>query len=263
MSTAAMAPASGRLHGRAALITGGSNGIGAEIVRLFAREGARVVFCSRSDQPGGNLAAELTAAGHEAVFIRCNVAREAEAGALVKQTADRFGGIDILINNAAVSQHASIENTSLEEWEFVLTTNLTSMFLMCRAAIPFLKQSSYPSIVNLGSTYSVVGAPGAGVYGLTKAGAASLSKTLAVELAPYGIRVNALCPGATATRLYDDFLATQPDAEATQAEVRLKHPLGRVGRPDEMAKGALYLASEDASFVTGHTLLIDGAYTAV
>jgi len=252
----------GRLAGRAALVTGGSIGIGAAIVRLFAKEGARVVFCARSDQPGSGLAAELREAGHDVTFVRCDATREDQARALVNKAVELFGGLDIVVNNAAVSKHVRIEQTSLEDWEHILSTNLTSMFLVSREAIPSLKKSSYPSIINLGSTYAVVGASGAGAYGLTKAAAVSFTKTLALELAPYNIRVNALCPGATATRLYDDFLATKDDAAEAEAEVRVKHPLGRVGQPEDMAKGALYLASDDASFVTGHALLVDGGYTA-
>lgn len=251
-----------RLAGKVAIVTGGSTGIGAAIVRLFAKEGARVAFCSRSEQPGRDLERELKAEGFDVTFTPCDAAIEADAKALVKSTADRYGGIDILVNNAAVSKLVPVEEMSLSDWDLILTKNLTSMFLMSREAIPYLRRSSSPNIINLGSTYALLGAAGNAAYALTKAGAVSFTKTLALELAPDGIRVNALCPGATDTRLYEEWLGQQADAESAKAELFSKHPLGRIGTPDDMARAALFLASEDASFVTGHGLLVDGGYTA-
>ncbi len=251
-----------RLDRRVALVTGGATGIGAAIVRLFAGEGARVAFCSRSEEPGRGLERELMGEGCDVVFSRCDAAIESEAQALVKSTLDRYGGIDILVNNAAVSKLVPVEDMLLSDWELILSKNLTSMFLMSREAIPILRRSSSPCIINLGSTYAVVGASGSAAYALTKAGAVSFSKTLALELAGDGIRVNALCPGATETRLYHEWLGSQADAEKAKADLAAKHPLGRIGQPDEMARAALYLASDDASFVTGHALLVDGGYTA-
>ena len=251
-----------RLDRRVALITGGATGIGAAIVRLFASEGARISFCSRSEQPGRDLEDELKSKGYDVVFARCDAAIESEARALVKLTLERYGGIDILVNNAAVSKLAPVEQMSVEDWEFILSKNLTSMFLMSRESIPILRRSPHPCIINLGSTYAVVGASGSAAYALTKAGAVSFSKTLALELASDGIRVNALCPGATETRLHHEWLGSQADAKKAKSDLVAKHPMGRIGRPEEMARAALYLASEDASFVTGHALLVDGGYTA-
>jgi NAD(P)-dependent dehydrogenase (short-subunit alcohol dehydrogenase family) len=251
-----------RLDRRVALVTGGATGIGAAIVRLFATEGARVAFCSRSEQPGRDLELKLKDEGRDVAFSRCDAAVETEAKALVKSTVERYGGIDILVNNAAVSKLVPIEDMSLDDWELILSKNLTSMFLMSREAIPLLRRSSYPCIVNLGSTYALVGASGSAAYALTKAGAVSFSKSLALELAGDGIRVNALCPGATETRLYHEWLGSQADGEKAKSDLAAMHPLGRIGQPDEMARAALYLVSEDASFVTGHALLVDGGYTA-
>jgi len=251
-----------RLDRRIALVTGGATGIGAAIVRLFASEGARVSFCSRSERPGRDLEQELKSKGCDVFFSRCDAAVEPEAKALVKHTVDQYGGIDILVNNAAVSKLAPVEEMSLDDWELILSKNLTSMFLMSREAIPILRRSLHPSIINLGSTYAVVGASGSAAYALTKAGAVSFSKTLALELASDGVRVNALCPGATETKLYYEWLGSQTDAEKAKSDLAAKHPMGRIGQPEEMARAALYLASEEASFVTGHALLVDGGYTA-
>jgi NAD(P)-dependent dehydrogenase (short-subunit alcohol dehydrogenase family) len=249
------------LHGKSVIVTGGSTGIGAAIVRLFAREGARVAFSARSKEHGLDLEKELSAQGQEVVFRACDASNEIEARELVVRTVERFGGLDILVNNAAVSYVATLETTPLAAWNEVMTNNLTSVFLMSREAIPHLRRSKSASIVNLGSTYSFVGAPESGAYAMTKAGVVSLTKTLALELAPDRIRVNALCPGATVTQLYHKYVASQPDAAAAKAALDGKHPLGRVGAPEEMARAALYLASDWASFVTGHSLIVDGGYT--
>jgi NAD(P)-dependent dehydrogenase (short-subunit alcohol dehydrogenase family) len=263
MSSASIVKGSGtRLDQRTALVTGGATGIGAAIVRLFADEGARVSFCSRSEQPGREFEQELRSAGRDVIFSRCDAAVESEAKALVQSTVARYGGIDILVNNAAISKLVPVEEMSLEDWELILSKNLTSMFLMSRESIPILRQSPHPCIINLGSTYAVVGAAGSAAYALTKAAAVSFSKTLALELAGDGVRVNALCPGATETRLYHDWLGSQADGEKAKSDLAAKHPLGRIGRPEEMARAALYLASDEASFVTGHALLVDGGYTA-
>lgn len=252
----------GRLSGRVALVTGGSTGIGAAIVRAFAQEGARVVFCARSEQPGTELAAELRAAGRDVVFVRADATSEFAVASLVDSVVNRHGGLDILVNNAAVSKYVALVDMATSDWETLLKSNLTSMFLATRACVPHLRRSSSACIVNLGSTYSFIGAPGAGAYGMTKAAAVSFTKTLALELAADRIRVNALCPGATATRLYDDYLSSQPNATEAAEAVRRGHPLGRIGLPSDMAKGALYLASDESSFVTGHALVIDGGHIA-
>jgi NAD(P)-dependent dehydrogenase (short-subunit alcohol dehydrogenase family) len=248
------------LEGKSVIVTGGSTGIGAAIVRLFAEEGARVWFSARSDQPGRDLEKALRAVGCDVVFSVCDAAKEAEARAFVRQVVDSAGGLDVLVNNAAVSYVATIETTTIDAWKDVMTNNLTSVFLMCREAIPHLRRSK-GNIVNLGSTYSFVGAAESGAYAMTKAGVVSLTKTLALELGPDGIRVNALCPGATVTALYHKYIASQPDAAVAKAELDAKFPLGRIGTPEDMAQAALFLASEQAGFVTGHSLLVDGGYT--
>jgi NAD(P)-dependent dehydrogenase (short-subunit alcohol dehydrogenase family) len=249
------------LDGKSVIVTGGSVGIGAAIVHLFASEGARVAFSARSKQPGSDVEAALRAEGHDVVFWTYDSSDETQAREFVNRTVDRHGSLDILVNNAAVSHVAKIEKMSLAAWNEVMTNNLTSIFLMCREAIPYLRRSSSANIINLGSTYSFVGAAESGAYAMTKAGAVSLTKTLALELAADGIRVNALCPGATVTALYHKWLNSQPDAAVAKAELDAKFPLGRVGTPEDMANAALYLASDRAGFVTGHSLLVDGGYT--
>src|SRR5579875_295004 len=252
-----------RLAGKVALVTGGSLGIGAAIVQLFAQEGAKVAFCARRQDVGRQLESRLAAEGLSVSFWPCDVAVEAEVQGLIECTVERYGRLDIVVNNAGISVSARLEAMSLEEWHRVVENNLTSMFLVCKHAIPYLRRSGAGSIINLGSTYGVVGAPGSAVYAVTKAAAISLSRTLAAELAPDRIRVNALCPGATDTPLHRRWRASQPDPEAAWRALVDRHPMGRLATPEEVAMGALYLASDESSFVTGHALMVDGGYTAI
>jgi NAD(P)-dependent dehydrogenase (short-subunit alcohol dehydrogenase family) len=252
-----------RLAGKVALVTGGTLGIGAAIVQLFAREGAQVAFCARRRAAGLRLEAKLAAEGLNVSFWPADVAAEAEVRNVIVRTVKRYGRLDVVVNNAGVSASAPLEATSLKEWQRVVENNLTSMFLVCKHAIPYLRRSGAGSIINLGSTYGVVGAPGSAVYAVTKAAAINLSRTLAAELAPDRIRVNALCPGATDTPLHRRWRASQPDPEDSWRVLVARHPMGRLATPEEIALGALYLASDESSFVTGHALMVDGGYTAV
>lgn len=251
------------LTDRIALVTGGSRGIGEAIVRRFSAAGATVVLCSRSPADGLALAEELTGLGRTVVFAVCDVANETEVKALIAMILERFGRLDVLVNNAGITLSGSLEETTLDSWRAILEANITTMFLMTKHAIPALRRSKAGSIINLGSTYGVVGAAGSAAYSVTKSAAISLSKTLALELAVDGIRVNALCPGATATPMNLEWLAAQPDPERALRDLVAKHPIGRMSSPDEQAGAALFLASDDSSFVTGHALMADGGYTAI
>jgi NAD(P)-dependent dehydrogenase (short-subunit alcohol dehydrogenase family) len=176
---------------------------------------------------------------------------------------ERYGRLDVLVNNAGITVSGTVEDTTLDDWRAVLDANITTMFLVTKYAIPALRRSSAGSIINLGSTYGVVGAAGSAAYAVSKAAAINLARTLALELAGDGIRVNALCPGATATPMNIEWLAAQPDPEQARRALVAKHPIGRMSSPEEQAGAALFLASDDASFVTGHALMADGGYTAI
>jgi NAD(P)-dependent dehydrogenase (short-subunit alcohol dehydrogenase family) len=253
---------SGRLEQRSALVTGGSQGIGAAIVRVFGNEGARVVFCARSPGPGRKLETELHGLGHRVRFVASDVSREDDVKDLVATAIEELGGIDIVVNCAAITANAPVERLSLDTWQGVFDANVLGTFLVCKHTVPHLRDSPVGTIINLGSTYGFVGVPGLSAYAATKAAVISLTKTLALELAEDGIRVNALCPGATDTPLTDAWLATEEQPELALKSLLARHPLGRLASPNEAAAAALFLASNDSSYITGHTLMVDGGFLA-
>ena len=251
-----------RLEGDIALITGGGRGIGEAMVRLFAAEGAHVLFCGRRRDLGERVEHEVREAGGQATFVRCDVSREGDVIALARRIEDEHRRLDILVNNAGVSPAGNIEDMPLDAWRNLLDINLTGMFLMTKHAIPLLRGSAHPSIVNLGSIFGEGGAAGFTAYAMTKAAAMHFTKSLALELAPDGVRVNALCPGATETPLLTEAWEAADHGEEGKAAMVALHPLGRLAKADEQARAALFLVSRDASFVTGHQLMVDGGYSA-
>lgn len=251
-----------RLVGRVALVSGGTTGIGRAVVRRFVAEGAAVAFCARTPPPGELLESELRADGADAEFAVCDVSSASEVAAWVDGVAGRRGQLDAVVTCAGVAPAGPLEKMAVEEWEEMLRINVTGTFLVCQAAIPHLRAAGGGAIVTLGSTASYIGLPGAVAYGVTKAAALSIAKGLALELAQDGIRVNALCPGATLTPATETWLAGLPDPDGTRAVLEAGHPIGRMGTPEEQAAAAAFLVSEDASFVTGSGMLVDGGYTA-
>lgn len=250
-----------RLDGKVALITGGNRGIGAAMGKLFASEGAKVVLVGRRAELGEAVAEEIRGAGGEALFIAGDVTDEKTVDEIVKQAVDTYGQLDIVVNNAGIAPAAPIEEMDPAVWDELMACNIRSMFLVSRASIPELRKTK-GTILTLGSTFGVVGAGGSTAYALTKAAAISFAKSLALELAPDGIRVNALCPGGTDTEFLHEWFESTGDAAGTEQWLIEAHPLGRLGTTDDQAKAALFLVSDDASFVTGHALLVDGGYTA-
>ena len=250
-----------RLEGKIALITGGNRGIGEAMVRLFSAEGAKVVLTGRRAEIGDGVAAQLRAQGRDVTFVRGDVSEEGSVADLVAGVLDRHGRLDVVVNNAGIAPASPVETMDVAVWDDLMAVNVRGMFLTCKHAIPALRETK-GCIINLGSTFGVVGAAGSAAYAVTKAAAINFSKSLAVELAPDGIRVNAICPGGTDTEFLHEWFDSTGDARGTEQWLTGQHPLGRLGTPDEQARAALFLASEDASFVTGHALLVDGGYTA-
>jgi short-subunit dehydrogenase len=251
-----------RLENRIALITGATSGIGESIAIAFAKEGATVIICGRREDKGSAIAGAIAAAGGKATFRKCDVSDEAAVVALMSEIDAEHGRLDIVVNNAGTAPAGNLEHMTMDTWTAVIASNVTSIFLVTKHAIPLLRKSKTANIINLGSTFGVVGAGGSVAYAMTKAAAISMTKSLAIELAVDGIRVNALCPGATATPFLFDWAEETGNAAGTMEWLVNHHPIGRISQPEEQATAAVFLASDDASFVTGHALLVDGGYTA-
>jgi NAD(P)-dependent dehydrogenase (short-subunit alcohol dehydrogenase family) len=246
------------LVAKVAVVTGGARGIGAATAIALADAGARIVI--------GDLEAEAGRATADAVggeFVRADISRAADAEALMNAAVDRFGGLDVLVNNAGVVLAKSALETSEEEWDRVLAINLKGAWLCARAAVPHMIRRGGGAIVNVASNAGLVGFPNAAAYCASKGGLAHLTKAMALDFAPFKVRVNAVCPGHTRTPMADSFVASQADPEAFLDDfVRLQHPLGRMAEPEEIAHCIRFLAGDDASFVTGAVLPADGGFTA-
>ncbi|NLG27073.1 MAG: SDR family oxidoreductase [Chloroflexi bacterium] len=250
----------GKLSGKAAIITGSTKGIGLGIARVFAREGAMLTVVSRGER-GQEIIDELLALGAaDAQFVRTDVRDSQQIQAMIAATVARFGRLDVLVNNAGYHISKGAEETSEEEWEFLIDTNLRSTFLCSKYALPHLK-ATRGAIINISSMVGLVGQPNAVAYSATKGGQIAMTKSMAIDLAPCGVRVNALCPGWITTPLVDDWFSQQPDEAAARSYIYGVHPMGRIGTIEECGRAALFLATDDASFVTGVALPLDGGVT--
>lgn len=247
----------GRIDGKVAVVTGGCSGIGLATVRRFAAEGAKVVIGDIADDAGAKLVADLGGA-EIATYVHVDVTDKDQVDALFKTAKDTYGAVDIAFNNAGISppEDDSILDTDLDAWRRVQEVNLTSVYLCCKAALPYMREQKSGSIINTASFVAVMGAATSQIsYSASKGGVLTMSRELGVQFAREGIRVNALCPGPVNTPLLQQLYASDPEAAAR----RLVHiPMGRFGEPEEMASAVLFLASDDASFVTASTFLVDG-----
>ena len=243
----------GRLENKVTVITGAASGIGRATARRFAAEGASVVVADFDDQHGPEVAAEIGG-----LFVKVNVADQDRVVAMYDTTAEVYGGIDVLFNNAGISpaDDDSILTTGLDAWKRVQDVNLTSVYLCCKYGIPHLQRRGGGSIINTASFVAVLGSATSQIsYTASKGGVLAMSRELAVQFAREKIRVNALCPGPVNTPLLIELFAKDPERAAR----RLVHvPMGRFGEPEEIANAVLFLASDDASFVTATTFMVDG-----
>jgi NAD(P)-dependent dehydrogenase (short-subunit alcohol dehydrogenase family) len=247
----------GRLEGKVAVITGGCSGIGLATVQRFVEEGAKVVIGDIDDQRGHELVGQLGGTDL-ATYVRVDVTDKEQVDALFQTAKDTYGSVDIAFNNAGISppEDDSILDTDLEAWRRVQDVNLTSVYLCCKAALPHMLAQRRGSIINTASFVAVMGAATSQIsYSASKGGVLSMSRELGVQFAREGIRVNALCPGPVNTPLLRELFASDPERAAR----RLVHvPVGRFAEPEEMANAVLFLASDESSFITASTFLVDG-----
>ena len=247
----------GRLAGKVALISGGARGQGEAEAQLFAKEGAKVVLGDILSEAGQKVAADINAQGGQATFVRLDVTQEADWQQAVDTTVRTYGKLTILVNNAGIFRTEGVEATSLALWNQVIAVNQTGVWLGMKYAIPALRKAGGGSIVNISSGAGIIGSGFAAAYHGTKGAVRILTKTAAIEYAKEGIRINSVHPGVVDTEMIRGTM----NREGMQAVTRA-HPLGRMGTAEDIAYGVLYLASDEASFVTGAELIIDGGYTA-
>jgi NAD(P)-dependent dehydrogenase (short-subunit alcohol dehydrogenase family) len=246
-----------RLANKTALITGGNSGIGLATARLFVAEGAKVTITGRNKETLGEAAKEL---GPNALAVAADANDIAATEAAIKKAAEKFGKLDIVFANAGIPGDTPLGATSLEAFEKVIRTNITSVFFTVQSALPFLNDGA--SIILNGSVISVLGNPGYSAYAASKAGVRAMARVMASELSPRGIRVNVVAPGAIRTPIWGAAIATPEAEKAFEARIARTTPLGRIGEPEHIAKTVLFLASDDAAHIQGQELFVDGGATA-
>jgi NAD(P)-dependent dehydrogenase (short-subunit alcohol dehydrogenase family) len=244
-----------RLLNDVTIVTGAARGIGSQIARRFAEEGARVVVADLDEERAEQVAASITAAGGTAIAAGVDITSQQQVERLMALAVSRFGKLDVLVNNAGVGLNQPLLATTLEQWEHVLRVNLTGTFLCAQAAARVMVKQRSGRIVNVASISGQRGGQGRAAYGASKAGVILLTRVMAVELAPHGVRVNAISPGPVVTEM-----SNGTHTPATRQAYHDRIPLGRYGEQQEIAAAALFLASTESSFVNGHTLNVDGGF---
>jgi len=244
------------LQNKVALVTGGTTGIGRDTAVLFAKAGAKVVVSGRRETEGEETSNLIRAAGGDGLFVKSDVSKSSDVQSLVQKTVEKFGRLDIAFNNAGIEgKWVPLIEQSLEDWDAVIDINLKGTWLCLKYEIQqMLKQGGGGTIVNMSSVAGLMGAAGAGVYCASKHGVIGLTRTAALEYAAHGIRVNAVCPAVIETAMSDRAFA---DPEANKRVLAL-HPIGRFGKPIEVAEAVLWLSSSKSSFMTGHYIVLDG-----
>jgi NAD(P)-dependent dehydrogenase (short-subunit alcohol dehydrogenase family) len=251
-----------RLSGKVALITGGGTGIGRACALAFAREGAKIAVAGRRREPLEAVVREIEGAGSKALALTCDVTQTASVAAALSQSEQHFGRLDTIVNNAGAVVVATAEHTSDEDWQKVIAANLTGTFLVSRAALPLLRKAGGGSIVNIGSVLGLVARKERAAYCAAKAGVSGLTRAMAVDHAKDRIRVNCICPTIVETELGMQSIRQAPNAEAEIQRRIAEIPIGRMGTPEDVALMAVYLASDEASWVTGASFPLDGGVTA-
>lgn len=254
---------SGRLKDKVAIVTGSGAGIGKGICELFAAEGAKVVAASRRAVNGQPVVDNIAANGGDAMFVQCDVSKEDDVKRTVEAAVEKYGRIDILVNNAGVNFVRNFEDVTPDDWDRVVNTDLRGTYMFCWYTIPEMLKAGGGSIVNMATVHTQAALTGAAPYDAAKWGMIGLTKALAVEFAARNIRVNALSPGLIHTQIWDDIMAAAPSKDVCIDYWKANIPMGRVGTIEEVAKATLFLASDDAGYITGSNLLSDGGMTSL
>jgi NAD(P)-dependent dehydrogenase (short-subunit alcohol dehydrogenase family) len=248
----------GALAGKIALITGGAGGIGRATARLFARQGAAVAVADLDEFHGQQVVRQIADEGGRAIFVLCNVTVAADCRRAVRLTVEQLGRLNVLFNNAGVIRRADVLGTSEEEWDRMMVINVKSIFLMSKFALPVMIEQGGGAIINTASGWGLVGGRNAVAYCASKGAVLNMTRAMALDHGPQNIRVNCVCPGDTDTPMLREEARQLGEPEAQFLAAAADRPLGRVGRPEEIAQAVLYLASDAASFVTGTALVVDG-----
>ena len=251
-----------RLQNKVAAVTGGAQGIGRAIVEKFHSEGARVALLDIDEVRGSAAATTLGESDPGVLFMRCDITREADVERAFAAMVEQFGGLDILVNNAGVNTYFDATTMTESEWESVFAVDLKGAWLCAKHAIPMMRLQGRGSIVNIASLHAFMTTYGMFPYAAAKSGLVGLTRSMALDFGPEQIRVNAICPGWTRTQLVDEWLQLQPEGAAAEQRVLDQHPLRRMATPAEIANFVSFVASDEASFITGAALVIDGGLSA-
>lgn len=249
--------------GKTVLVTGGTSGIGLAAAEKFVQQRAAVVVAGRSSGRGEAAVGRLVELGGKALFIRTDVCDEAQVKNLVDQTLSAFGRLDVVVNSAGVMNRIPLTELEQSDWDLILDTNLRGVYLVCKHALPPMVRQGGGAIVNVASYLGAFGARETSpAYGASKAGVVALTRSLALEAGPGSVRVNAVCPAFVVTPPNEHIIRSAPDPVAKEKEIARPYPLGRLGRPEDIAAAILFLASDEAAWITGASLLVDGGLTA-
>lgn len=251
-----------RVSGKVAIITGGGTGIGRACALLFANEGAKVALAARRREKLEAVAQEIATSGGEALALECDVTDKASVEQAVRAVEERFGKLNVVVNNAGMVHVGTAEETSDDDWDRVISTNLRGAFLMSRAGMPALRRAGGGSIINIGSYLGIVAIKQRAAYCAAKGGVTLLTKAMALDHAHEGIRVNCICPAIVETEMALGAISRAPDPAAYRRLRESQIPAGRLGRPEDIAQLALYLASDESTWMTGAALPLDGGATA-